>query len=582
MFDWKRFAESAFDVSYDALHSEFYVPLALFRGRRIYPNAEETLQEELFRHRVNRILITGRPGSGKSFLLERLNGYFAERLLGDLENASGDLESASNLVVPIFVQLNLFDAEEYVNDGNELSLELKIREILSPFGLNVPFQEFTRSGPRFIFLIDDLDEVVDDNVSQNLREVRRFIEKYPDAKIILAGRESAANRFIHLFRTYKITDLSNAAVRSLLEQVLALSYPAPQLEKQVTEIWQYIEKPEGLLAFLSTPFFVYATADYWASPGSKEVNLGRLLFRVIEQLMYRQEKTEYSERAYALLTRRVFELEKLALETLPSDGIISKGQIDQLSEQDLRWFQQMEFISRSPAEPRFVSKWIHAYFAAHFLTRNEEFTGFDGRRLFLQSIIEPLTPLKYATVLLLQDLTEEDYLSIFPANVDLAHQFPQREIDWLSWAFEQKVAEYVRERFGFSDIRLSYQPSYLQGGGEIDVYAEKEGNRRKEIWVIECKFRLPAYPKPLRQKDVKQLIRNVKAVDNFWSEVAPEMGLSKKVVGMLFTNGDDQCPDDIARIVRRNNIELFYVALPAHKFTSRATVNANLVKRIRV
>jgi len=574
-FDWKRYAESVVQESYDDLFSDYFVALQLHRGHKETVSAEDTLLDFARSGSFRRLLLTGRPGSGKSFLLNRLAGVLAQQLLTEIEtfefasvtNAGGPSEYQPDrrTVIPILVRLNLFNAADYQDSSNSLILETKISENLSQFGLAEPLHQFFRHDAQFVVLIDDLDEISRDNEFDNLREIRRFIERYSAHKFVLAGRESAANRFEHRFRAFKIAGLDVTAARRLIEQVATSDQDF---------LFEILQKAEGLLDFLSTPYFLIQCADFWNQPGEGGFNIGRALLICIDRLIARQEKTEYTPDVVRVLHRRTLILEKLALDSLQEDDKLSNQIVESVTTEDMQWFQQMEFLARNPTEVKFTSRWIQAFLAAHYLTQSEQFASSQDREEFLYQTIEKMSPTKATFLLLIRDLIDEDYTHLLSPEGDFESHFTQQYVDLYSWAFERKVEDYIRSTFGFQDTRHSYDPPYLRPN-EIDIYAEKSDGKRREVWIVECKFRFPPYPKPIKGQFLEQLAKKRAAVVEYRRPRAENEGESLGVVSVLVTNGGNRCSPDLARLADQHKIQMFYVDLNPGKVFTRSKIKSH-------
>lgn len=379
-FNWREYIESLKQDAYtelDPVKPDYYVPLEITQGtnRNL---AEETILNDLLGKKARNFLIYGRAGSGKTYQLERICVHFADQLLAQINTSSDTtLDPKTNnyvpdgkAYIPLLIRLNLFDC-------NHEAIEQKIiHEKLKEYGMNSTLEEFIQSGPQFIFLIDDLDEVTSHNYDKNLEHLRQFmlkIGRYPRTKIVLAGRQAATQRFRHQFRSYEICDLSRQTVAALLGQLQRQPDLWRNRQTSPDELINWLEQRDGLFKFLSTPYLIRETARYWNDPGPKQINASRLLFTVFDSLINRQEKTEYRN----LLNTRVTKLEELAFDCLSTAGEVSKQQQTKYGEESIGWFQHMGFISYSVSSPKFSNQWIHAYLVAHYLTRRDIFPDYN-------------------------------------------------------------------------------------------------------------------------------------------------------------------------------------------------------------
>lgn len=583
MLNWRAYVESEIQKTSEEAFPEYYVPLNIRAGRRKDVGTESDLWD-LVKNSRAKVLLSGRPGCGKSFVVAYLHQKFAQDLRAEIEtfDYNNDANAAmahpetvstfipsAETIIPVLIRLNRFDRDRSY-------LESKVVEMFKALGLQdgLDLRALLLSGPRFVFLIDDLDEVASHNWAANLDEVREFIEKveaFPSVQIVLAGRESAANRFTNRFRTYRIAQLDAIRVNELFALVLG--------GDEGGRLYNYVEKLEGLLDFLSTPFFAVEAADFWSNPGDKDFNLGRLLYTLIDHLIYRQEKTEYHEHIYSAIGARVEALEQLAVDGLLSGGSLGIGKLGGLPDDYIEWYRFMEFITHDVIEPQFASKWLHGYFAAHYLTNHERYPSSDERKAFLTALLKNPFPTLSTCIVLLQDLTGENYLALLPDDEQFANSFTQGERDWLGWGFEQKVCDYIRESIVPNEISSPYTPPYL-GKGEIDVYAVKQRTHNsQEIWVVECKFRFPRYPRQLKPDYLEQLRNYRTKVEEHIRPHAEQQGKTTRLKAVLVTNNTEFQESDI-EFAKSHKLSLWNVRLHASHFTARSKITDQLVEKV--
>lgn len=577
-FDWKRYAESILQEVYDDLSSEFYVSLNLQDSCRVAA-AEEILEDFAQTRSYSRLLLTGRPGSGKSFLLNRFAGTLAQQLLDEIElyefnsiqnnDSSSDYQPDRRTIIPVLVRLNLFNASDYAEQSNSLSIEVKISQHMSQFGLTETLQNFLRSDAQFIFLIDDLDEVSREDVSRNFQEIRRFVERFSAHKYLIAGRESTAQRFEHRFRKFKITNLDGPTAHKLITQ-------AANSDQEI--LFGILQRAEGLLDFLSTPYFLIQCCDLWNEPNQGDFSIGKALLISLDRLITRQSKTEHAPDVIEILQRRVRVLEKLAFAALLDRDRLSNQELEPIEGEDMIWFEQMEFLRRSPTEVVFSSQWIHAYLATRYLIDLEQFSSPENLRIFLLQKIELMSSTKALVLLLIRDLTDQDYTHLLASGEYESH-FSAEDHELYSWMFEKKVEEYIRSQYSFQDVRHSYDPPYLRPN-EIDVYAEKHDGVKRIIWVVECKFRFPPYPKSLKKQFLERLINKHTKVCEHRRPRAESEGESVEIVPVLVTNGDIECHPELYKIAEKHRIQMFYVDLTPNKVFARTKITRS--ERIKV
>lgn len=589
MIDWHLFALESLALSHDEAHPVPELKLVLRDSHFRTYSADKHLMELVADLRARRVLISGRPGSGKSYLLNWLHYQLAEQLEQEMiafemnisamiqeveDQATYSPTSAS--VVPILIRLNAFDSASNVGNPAFSTLVLKEENYLRTFGHEGTLSDFFATGCQFVVLIDDLDETVTTHTSRNLDDVKRFVDfvlSHRNVKVIMAGRLLATQRFEHSFRNYVVQNLDVPEISLLFAQKTRSS----------EELLAFLAKWDGISEVVSTPYFAHEAANFWESPGQREFNLGRLLFFLLDNgLVERQVKTENRiDRIRERLRARVETLEYMAFRSIRTNGRVSPTLLRLCTEDSVEeleeWLFLMEFVERNGAELRWTNKWVQAYFAAHFLSR-DDIAETKVKRV--QLLVEPssdaalrITPALTSTVFLLQDLTGEDYSSEFPEIWDeLEASFSERERQMLTAEFERLVAHYIQKEHDFppGNIECPFKPPFLQPY-EVDVYAEKDEGNRRVIWVVECKLRFPRYPKNVKLEFMEQLQKHVDRVREVKSFRAHEDGKSLQLSAILATNGNGG--NEHARsLAKQYNAEIWNFQVPATKLTGRISL----------
>lgn len=615
MIDWYDFARQNTSLAFYEAHPEPELRLVVQekrdKKRRIYP-ANELLLRLVRDPNHKRVLLTGRPGSGKSYLLSKLHYELAVDLeheielvfenvrkqqerqhTVDMEQDAGlhnDVRKADNVdyqpvdstVIPLLIRLNAFEAVQSPTNEHGTIAHL-IEQQLSGFGYSGSIFDLFRLPAEFVVLIDDLDETLTSGTSENLREVHRFVDKAlknSNVHVIMAGRQVATSRFANEFRTYIVQPLRDDELEFLFEQTI----------DDPPKLVAYLTKWDGLKAFVATPYFANEAASYWQDMSDEEFNLGRLLYALLDNgLVERQMKTENRDRIRTILRERVDLVEWLAFHSISNHGRITDGmmkttivghEIVDFEE----WLFLMEFVNREGSMLVWRNKWIHAYFASHYLSRHEVAAHRTERVAILRSLasndsIQLVPPILPIVTILLQDLTGEDYSTDVPEifeNLEL--QLSERERQKLAQDFEYGVAEYIKTRLMFQNVRVSFKPRYV-GDGEIDVWATKQEGNKHVVRIAECKLRWPRYPKPIRPEYVSQLKKYEGLVRNAEREYAEQNNWVLDFSAILATNGQDRSEKTV-ELARQHSIEIWDFAIPAQRLTARVDLTKCEMKRI--
>jgi hypothetical protein len=592
MFNWLSFVQYMKSIAFDEAHPEPELRLTLEDKRHQVYEGNKLLFSLVKEPEARRVLLMGRPGSGKSYLLSKLLYQLSQSLEQEIRlstDGSGkdslDFQPTNDTVIPIGIRLNAFDATDNSSEPNGRTIAELIKSQLESFGYTESIFSLFQSTGQYVVLIDDLDETATSTTSENLRQVRRFVDtalRYPNVKVFMAGRDLAARRFVQNFRTFKVQTITENELRVIFDQIVG--------KDDSNNLLGYLRRWDGLIDFVSTPYFAFETVSYWRDQNSANFRLGKLLYALIDNgLVERQVKTENYDRVRKILRQRVNNIEEIAFQSLKHPGHITSSMLSEMvktveDEYLEEWLFLMEFVIRESSTLIWSNKWIHAYFAAHYLSRQEIASSYSERVVLLRSLIsesstQKVNPALSFTIVLLQDLTSEDFSIELPEIFDnLESSFSEREKQMLTAEFERQVAALITKRHGFSTVEVSFRPRYLNGG-EVDVYANKNDGNKHVVWIVECKLRFPRYPKPLLPKHIDQLTNYKKLVHEYENNHAHEHNRLLEFSAILATNGGDRS-QEVVSLAKRSEIEIWDFNIPANKLTARIDLTMCDMKRL--
>jgi energy-coupling factor transporter ATP-binding protein EcfA2 len=133
------------------------------------------VKAEEFISKNKRCAIVGLPGSGKTTLLQHLL----------LLSAKGDVSfDGTSGVVPLFIKVRQLDLND-LPDANDL-LEVAEGKVFAKARPGFLQRQF--EAGRMLFLIDGLDEVVDDKRDDLMNWIKDFIDLYPKSRYVVSSR----------------------------------------------------------------------------------------------------------------------------------------------------------------------------------------------------------------------------------------------------------------------------------------------------------------------------------------------------------------------------------------------------------
>lgn len=126
--------------------------------------------------------------------------------------------------------------------------------------------------------------------------------------------------------------------------------------------------------------------------------------------------------------------------------------------------------------------------------------------------------------------------------------------------FEMCVQEFLRSKYGYTDVVTRYRPPYLKGK-EIDVYARKgRTGERKIITVCECK--LTFEKSEIGLEEIGDFPEVASIVRQYELGLTIKEGGSARIEAWLVTNAT--VPSHIVEILRQNDIEVMIAQLPSN------------------
>lgn len=195
----------------------------------------------------SKLRVLGRPGVGKTTFLQHLA----------IQCDRG--EFAANQV-PMFISLREF-AEESRQNG-EFSLFNYMRQVLLSSGIAKPsVMETLLQAGRVLLLMDGMDEVLNQDITAVLKEIRKFSDKYHKNRLIASCRTAAQKLRLRGFTDVEIAPFTQAQIITFAQKwFVALTKPTAQLRQdQSAQFIQKLDLPENwqFRQLVATPLFLH-------------------------------------------------------------------------------------------------------------------------------------------------------------------------------------------------------------------------------------------------------------------------------------------------------------------------------------
>lgn len=195
----------------------------------------------------SKLRVLGKPGVGKTTFLQHLA----------IQCNRGEFAPDQ---VPIFISLREF-AEESRRDG-EFSLFSYVREALLSSGISNPstLETLLQAG-RILLLLDGMDEVLNQEITTVLREIRKFSEKYHRNRFVATCRTAANKLQLRGFTDVEIAPFTQAQITTFAQKwFVALTKTTAQSgQNQSAQFIQKLDLPENwqFRQLVVTPLFLH-------------------------------------------------------------------------------------------------------------------------------------------------------------------------------------------------------------------------------------------------------------------------------------------------------------------------------------
>jgi hypothetical protein len=208
--------------------------LELSRRRRKSRNTFSGL-ELLNKPELNKVLVLGKPGAGKTTFLK----YLAL-------NAPGEANGAHKRI-PVYVALR-----EWVDPGSDL-LQLICKQFeICKFPAPQKFIERMLNAGKLLLLLDGLDEVTGGRLPEASRKIRDFADEYPENQFVMSCRLAAYPYVFEKFTEVELADFDDDQIRDFGEHWFA------EVAGTADLFWRTINEPanRGVLELASNPLLL--------------------------------------------------------------------------------------------------------------------------------------------------------------------------------------------------------------------------------------------------------------------------------------------------------------------------------------
>jgi predicted NACHT family NTPase len=234
----------------------------------------------------SKLRVLGKPGVGKTTFLKHL-AILCDR---------GEFAAHQ---IPIFIPLR--DFAEDSRDSGKFSLLNYIRQSFLTYGISKPSApEILLQAGRVLLLLDGMDEVLKQDISAVLREIRKFSEKYHQNQFVATCRTAAQKLQLQGFTDVEIAPFSQSQIATFAQKWFAAFTKTPSQTRQDRSA-QFIEKldlPENwqFRQLIATPLFLHLAC--WVFNGQEKFPTKRSEFykQGLDLLLGKWDETKGVER----------------------------------------------------------------------------------------------------------------------------------------------------------------------------------------------------------------------------------------------------------------------------------------------
>jgi predicted NACHT family NTPase len=206
----------------------------------------------------SKLRVLGKPGVGKTTFLKHL-AILCNR---------GDFAAHQ---VPIFIALRDF-AEEARDNGKFSLLKHIHQEFLTAGVPNPSVIETLLQGGRVLLLLDGLDEVLNQDSTAVLREIRKFSEKYHKNQFVVTCRTAAQKLQLQGFTDVEIAPFTQAQIATFTQKWF-VAFAQKDSQSSQAQSMQFIQKldlPENwqFRQLIATPLFLHLAC--WVFHGQEK------------------------------------------------------------------------------------------------------------------------------------------------------------------------------------------------------------------------------------------------------------------------------------------------------------------------
>jgi len=177
-----------------------------------YADPYSTLKYPSFKGKVNKSVIVGDPGGGKTTICQYISYDYSKRVINSIKYPDQEVDFAHHKIPVQLVLRTVFKSKSYEKYGFRKSILDEINKIIGSGGeFDKIISRFLEEG-IFIIIFDGLDEIISiSNRRDIVSEIEKFSNAFPLTKIIVTSRivgynDAPLNEDFDLFRIERLDE----------------------------------------------------------------------------------------------------------------------------------------------------------------------------------------------------------------------------------------------------------------------------------------------------------------------------------------------------------------------------------------
>lgn len=232
--------------------------------RRAFGEIAETVDGERIVNQLQRFIVLGKPGAGKTTYLRYLTLMMLQ-----------PLSQIERRKLPIFVTLR-----EWADKKKSLMDFIVEQFSICGFDKARPFVERVLANGDCIVLFDGLDEVSQEaNQSGIIQEIKDFSDKYGENQFVISCRVAAYNRWFERFTDVEMADFNEEQIEKFIQNWF---HAEP---KVAHECWQKLQKSPQLKELASVPLLLTMLCIVYNRSNNFPPNRANLYEEAIDALL---------------------------------------------------------------------------------------------------------------------------------------------------------------------------------------------------------------------------------------------------------------------------------------------------------